>query len=45
VPTVGEHVQVKSVDFCVMAMDHLRIERLEITLPDTAQDTPLAVEK
>jgi len=33
VPTVGEHVQIQGVTFCVTAMDHLRIERLEMTLP------------
>ena len=38
VPTVGEHVQVDGLTFQVTAMDHLRIERLEITLPDTAAE-------
>jgi CBS domain containing-hemolysin-like protein len=33
VPSVGEHVQVQGVTFRVTAMDHLRIERLEMTLP------------
>jgi len=33
VPTVGEHVQIQGVTFCVTAMDNLRIERLEMTLP------------
>jgi CBS domain containing-hemolysin-like protein len=39
VPSVGEHVQIQGVTFHVTAMDHLRIERLEITLPST-QDAP-----
>ncbi len=38
VPTVGEHVQVQGVTFCVTAMDHLRIERLEMTLPPAQED-------
>ena len=38
VPTVGEHVQIQGVTFRVTAMDHLRIERLEITLPPTPND-------
>jgi CBS domain containing-hemolysin-like protein len=38
VPTVGEHVQVQGVTFCVTQMDHLRIERLEITLPPVPED-------
>jgi CBS domain containing-hemolysin-like protein len=38
VPTVGEHVQVQGITFCVMQMDHLRIERLEITLPPVSED-------
>jgi CBS domain containing-hemolysin-like protein len=38
VPTVGEHVQVDGLTFQVTAMDHLRIERLEISLPDTAAE-------
>ena len=40
VPTVGEHVQVEGVTFCVTAMDHLRIERLEMTLPPAQEDQP-----
>lgn len=36
VPQVGEHVQVNGVTFHVLAMDRLRIERLEITLPQRA---------
>jgi magnesium and cobalt transporter len=38
VPTVGEHVQVQGVAFRVTKMDHLRIERLEITLPPAPED-------
>jgi CBS domain containing-hemolysin-like protein len=38
VPTVGEHVQVQGVTFRVTAMDHLRIERLEMTLPSGQND-------
>jgi CBS domain containing-hemolysin-like protein len=38
VPTVGEHVQIQGVTFRVTAMDHLHIERLELTLPSTAND-------
>jgi CBS domain containing-hemolysin-like protein len=38
VPTIGEHVQVQGVTFRVTAMDHLRIERLEVTLPPTQED-------
>jgi CBS domain containing-hemolysin-like protein len=38
VPTVGEHVQVQGVTFRVTAMDHLRIERLELTLPPAQED-------
>jgi CBS domain containing-hemolysin-like protein len=41
VPAVGEHVQVDGITLHVTAMDRLRIERLELTLPD-AQDTPSA---
>jgi magnesium and cobalt transporter len=33
VPVVGEHVQVQGITFHVTAMDHLRIERLEMTWP------------
>jgi CBS domain containing-hemolysin-like protein len=40
VPTVGEHVQVQDVTFCVTKMDHLRIERLEMTLPLAQEDQP-----
>src|SRR5215470_4240201 len=36
VPSVGEHVQIQGVTFRVTAMDHLRIERLEMTLPPTS---------
>ncbi|MGQ4808214.1 hypothetical protein NKDENANG_01589 [Candidatus Entotheonellaceae bacterium PAL068K] len=35
IPVVGEGVQVQAVTFNVTAMDRLRIERLEVTLPDT----------
>jgi len=38
VPTVGEDVQVQGVTFRVTAMDHLRIERLEMTLPSTQSE-------
>ena len=38
VPTVGEHVQVQGVTWRVTEMDHLRIERLEITLPPAPED-------
>jgi CBS domain containing-hemolysin-like protein len=38
VPSVGQHVQVDGVTFQVTAMDRQRIERLEVTLPDT-EDT------
>lgn len=38
VPAVGEHVQMDGLTFQVTAMDHLRIERLEISLPDTAAE-------
>jgi len=34
VPTVGEQVQMDGLTLQVTAMDHLRIQRLEITLPD-----------
>lgn len=40
VPTVGEHVQVQDMTFRVTKMDHLRIERLEITLPPAQEDQP-----
>jgi CBS domain containing-hemolysin-like protein len=40
VPTVGEHVQVQDVTFRVTKMDHLRIERLEVTLPPAQEDQP-----
>jgi CBS domain containing-hemolysin-like protein len=33
VPMVGEHVHIQGVTLRVTAMDHLRIERLELTLP------------
>jgi CBS domain containing-hemolysin-like protein len=36
VPTVGEQVQMDGLTLQVTAMDHLRIQRLEITLPDAA---------
>jgi magnesium and cobalt transporter len=39
VPSVGQHVQVDGVTFQVTAMDRQRIERLEITLPDTEDTT------
>jgi CBS domain containing-hemolysin-like protein len=38
VPTVGEQVQVDSVTFNVTAMDRLRIDRLEVTLPASHED-------
>ena len=38
VPTIGEHVQVQDVTLRVTAMDHLRIERLEITLPPAQEE-------
>jgi CBS domain containing-hemolysin-like protein len=38
VPTIGEHVQMQGVTFRVTAMDHLRIERLEMTLPPAQED-------
>ncbi len=38
VPTVGEHVHVQGVTFRVTVMDHLRIERLEMTLPSGQND-------
>ena len=38
VPTVGEQVQVQGVTWRVTKMDHLRIERLEITLPPAPED-------
>jgi CBS domain containing-hemolysin-like protein len=41
VPVVGERVQIDGVTFAVTAMDRLRIERLEVTLPH-ATDTPPA---
>ena len=43
VPTIGERLQVDGVRMHVTAMDHLRIERLELTLPDSEdeQSTPL----
>jgi CBS domain containing-hemolysin-like protein len=45
VPSVGEHVQIQGVTLRVTAMDHLRIERLEITLPPTLNDeSPAAPE-
>ena len=43
IPTVGEYVRVDGVTFHVTAMDHLRIERLEITLPEPhGEMTPIA---
>jgi CBS domain containing-hemolysin-like protein len=36
VPTVGEQVQIDGFTLHVTAMDHLRIDRLDIILPDTA---------
>jgi CBS domain containing-hemolysin-like protein len=44
VPSIGERLQVDSIGIHVTAMDRLRIERLELTMPD-AQDersTPIA---
>jgi CBS domain containing-hemolysin-like protein len=40
VPTVGEQVQVQDMTFRVTKMDHLRIERLEMTLPPAQEDQP-----
>ena len=40
VPAVGEHVQVDGVTLRVMAMDHLRIERLEIISPIPQAEAP-----
>ncbi|MBM3226412.1 MAG: HlyC/CorC family transporter, partial [Candidatus Tectomicrobia bacterium] len=40
VPTVGEYVHIEGVTLRVLAMDHLRIERLEITLPSTESVEP-----
>jgi CBS domain containing-hemolysin-like protein len=44
VPTIGERLQVDGVGIQVTAMDHLRIERLELTLPEAQdeQSTPIA---
>ena len=43
IPTVGEYVRVDGVTFHVTAMDHLRIERLEITFPEPhGEMTPIA---
>ena len=43
IPTVGEYVRVDGVTFHVTAMDHLRIERLEISLPEPRGEmTPIA---
>ena len=43
IPTAGEYVRVDGVTFHVTAMDHLRIERLEITLPEPhGEMTPIA---
>ena len=42
IPTVGEYVRVDGVTFHVTAMDHLRIERLEISLPEPRDEmTPI----
>jgi CBS domain containing-hemolysin-like protein len=38
VPAVGERVQVDGVVLSVTAMDHLRVERLEVTLPSTTDE-------
>lgn len=38
IPTIGEYVQVDGVRLSVTAMDRLRIERLDITLPPTTDD-------
>jgi CBS domain containing-hemolysin-like protein len=38
VPTVGAYVQVQDMTFRVTKMDHLRIERLEMTLPPAQAD-------
>jgi CBS domain containing-hemolysin-like protein len=40
VPSVGQHVQLDGVMIRVTAMDRQRIERLEITLPDTEDSAP-----
>jgi CBS domain containing-hemolysin-like protein len=44
VPSIGERLQVDGVGIHVTAMDRLRIERVELTLPDSEdeQSTPLA---
>ena len=44
VPSIGERLQVDGVGMHVTAMDRLRIERVELTLPDSEdeQSTPLA---
>ena len=39
VPTVGEHVDVDGVTFCVTAMDQLRIERLEVSFANSDSDS------
>jgi magnesium and cobalt transporter len=38
VPTVGERLQIDGVGLHVTAMDRLRIERVELTLPDSASE-------
>jgi CBS domain containing-hemolysin-like protein len=43
VPAVGEHAQVGGVTLRVTAMDHLRIERLEITPSLPQEEAPPAV--
>jgi CBS domain containing-hemolysin-like protein len=43
IPTVGQHVQVNGFTLQVTAMDGLRIDRLEITLPDAAHDPSVTV--
>jgi CBS domain containing-hemolysin-like protein len=40
VPTVGEQVQIDGLTLQVTAMDQLRIQRLEITLPDNTAHVP-----
>lgn len=38
VPAVGERVQVDGVILSITAMDHLRVERLDVTLPSTTDE-------
>ena len=43
VPTIGEHLQVDGVGMHVTAMDHLRIERLELTLPEPGDEQSTSI--